>query len=63
MKQLTAKQAAEILGVSKRRFNAFVDEGRIKPSATVAQTNLFRPSDVEKLKGRPAAGRPKKVKS
>ena len=58
MKLLTAKQAAEILGVHHSRVRVLIREGRL-PAQKLGREWIIMESDLEKVKDR-KPGRPKR---
>ena len=60
MKMLTAKQAAEILGVHHSRVRVLIREGRL-PARKIGRDWIIIESDLEFVKVR-KPGRPKKQK-
>lgn len=59
---LTAKEAAEKLGVSDGRIRQLIAEKRL-PTVKVGNSNLIKETDLELVKERKRTGRPPKVKT
>lgn len=51
MKELTAAQAAELLGVSQVWIRKLTAAGRLSPCGKVGNYNLYRRADVAKMRG------------
>ena len=56
MEQLTTKQASEILGVSRRRVIALIEQGKLK-ARKFSNVYVISPKDLETIKNR-KNGRP-----
>ena len=56
MKLITVKEAAEILGVSRRRVQVLIQQGRL-PAEKFGYMWMIRESDLQKVKDR-KTGRP-----
>jgi hypothetical protein len=56
MKLLNTDQAADVLGVSRRRVNQFVRDGRLSPAAPTRAAHVFRERDVLRFRDLRAAG-------
>jgi excisionase family DNA binding protein len=62
MRYLTTSQAAEILGVTPSRVRQLVAEEVLRDFAPVGGRDLLLDSrEIERAKGRPGPGRPKKL--
>jgi len=61
MKLVSAKDAAEKLGVSDRRIRQMIKDGKIK-AVNVAGGYVIEESELENVKIYGKAGRPRKVK-
>lgn len=62
MNLLSLKEAAEKLGVSARRVNQLIDEGKL-PAQKVGNSYVISESDLENVKTYGKPGRPAKEKS
>ena len=62
MKLISAKDAAEKLGVSDRRIRAMIKEGKIK-AVNVGGGYVIEESDLKNVQVHGKAGRPAKVKN
>jgi excisionase family DNA binding protein len=60
MERLTTQQAAERLGVSIRRVNALIQDGRL-PAEKFGQVYMIKESDLKLVENR-KPGRPRKKK-
>lgn len=58
---LTTKEAAERLGISRRRINDFINEGRL-PAEKVGRDHLIKVPDLKLIEDR-KPGRPPKAKA
>ena len=58
-KLLSVAEAAEMLGVHRTRINQLVDSGDL-PATRIGRSYVIREADLEKVKDRPAPGRPTK---
>jgi excisionase family DNA binding protein len=56
-KLLSVAEAAEKLGVHRTRINQLIDSGAL-PAARIGRAYVIREDDLEKVKHRPAPGRP-----
>jgi excisionase family DNA binding protein len=56
-KLLSVAEAAEKLGVHRTRINQLIDSGDL-PAARIGRAFVIREEDLEKVKDRPAPGRP-----
>jgi excisionase family DNA binding protein len=61
MDLLTIKESAEKLGVSARRVNQLIDEGKLI-AQRIGNQYVIKESDLSKVKTYGKAGRPPKVK-
>jgi excisionase family DNA binding protein len=59
-KLLSVAEAAEKLGVHRTRINQLIDSGDL-PAARIGRAYVIREDDLEKVKDRPAPGRPAKT--
>lgn len=59
-KLLSVAEAALILKVHRTRINQLIAEGLL-PATRIGRAYVVRESDLEKVKGRPRPGRPKKT--
>ena len=57
--QLTAKEAAEKLGISLRQMQTLLKNGRL-PAKKFGNNWMIEEADLEFVKERPITGRPKK---
>ena len=58
-KLLSVAEAAEMLGVHRTRINQLIDSGDL-PATRIGRSYVIREADLEKVKDRPAPGRPPK---
>ena len=58
-KLLSVAEAAEKLGVHRTRINQLIDSGDL-PATRIGRAYAIREADLEKVKDRPAPGRPTK---
>jgi excisionase family DNA binding protein len=56
-KLLSVAEAAEKLGVHRTRINQLIDSGDL-PATRIGRAYAIRETDLEKVKDRPAPGRP-----
>jgi excisionase family DNA binding protein len=61
-KLLSVAAAAEKLGVHRTRINQLIDSGDL-PATRIGRSYAIREADLEKVKDRPAPGRPPAAKS
>jgi excisionase family DNA binding protein len=58
---ISTTEAAERLGVSRKRVNQFIDQGRL-PAKRIGKVWIIDPKDLSLVENRPKkAGRPKKT--
>jgi excisionase family DNA binding protein len=57
-KLLSVAEAAEKLGAHRTRINQLIDSGDL-PATRIGRSYVIREADLEKVKDRPAPGRPK----
>jgi len=58
-KLLSVAEVAEKLGVHRTRINQLIDSGDL-PATRIGRAYAIRETDLEKVKDRPAPGRPPK---
>jgi excisionase family DNA binding protein len=58
-KLLSVAEAAEELGMHRTRINQLIDSGDL-PATRIGRSYVIREADLEKVKDRPAPGRPMK---
>ena len=58
-KLLSVAEAADLLGVHRSRINQLIDSGDL-PATRIGRSYVIRETDLEKVKHRPAPGRPTK---
>jgi len=58
-KLLSVAEAAEKLGVHRTRINQLIGSGDL-PATRIGRSYVIREADLEKVKDRPAPGRPPK---
>jgi excisionase family DNA binding protein len=58
-KLLSVAAAAALLGVHRTRINQLIDSGDL-PATRIGRSYAIREADLEKVKDRPAPGRPTK---
>jgi excisionase family DNA binding protein len=59
-KLLSVAEAAAKLGVHRTRINQLIDSGDL-PATRIGRSYVVREADLEKVKDRPAPGRPTKT--